>query len=181
MSAQSQPLSKQQKKALQLAARVSLYAKKFFMVDGDVKSEVIGICNPIPEQWVMAEEVLRLLHSRRKEWDGGTFRVVLHRVKPEVRDPVNGIWNRYVPTLMEVQFLDRDGDIQFLIEYPDDPVTIMDNIGCSRIGDEAEEAYNHWKKFHGTVDIKPEQTYKAAQGEKPITGIDAPSSMVSGA
>jgi len=30
------------------------------------------------------------------------------------------------------------------------------------------------------MEIKPEETYKAALGEKPITGIDAPPSLVSG-
>lgn len=178
---QNNPLTAAQKKAMKKALQLSNYAKKFFVQDGEVQSKVYGICNPLPEQWVMAEEVLRLLNSRRIEWNGGNFRVVLTKVKESYRDPLSNVFLRYVPTLFEVQFCDMDGDVQFVIEYPDNAIVIMNDIGCSRICDEAEDAYNQWRKFIGAIDIIPSETYKAAQGEKPITGIDAPPSMVSGA
>lgn len=167
-------------KAQLASQKVSTYAKKYFLVDGELKSQVKGICNHLPEQEVLAEELLKLLHRRRTTWQGGSFRVVLAKVEKDYRDKFDAVWKRYVPTCFELQFLDKDGDVQFVIEYPEDTFTIIEQIGVSRMGDEAEEAFDRWKSIYGALEINPTQTYKAAMGEKPITGIDAPPSMVSG-
>ena len=163
------------------AKKVARYAKQLFLVDGELKAKTRGICNALPEQEVLAEELLKLLGRRRTVWEGGSFRVVLTKVKKEYRDKFDNVWKRYIPELFELQFLDRDGDIQFVIEYPDDAFTLIDHKGVSTMGDEAEEAFDRWKSFKGIIDIRPEQTFKQAQGEAPITGIDAPQSMISGA
>jgi len=166
------------KKELRQAA-LSACAIKFFLVEGALQYERKGKCNPLPEQQVLAEMFL-LCVERRRAWPG-SFRVVLHKVKEEFRDPISHLWKRYVPTLLEIQYLDQDGDVQFVTEYPDGILTIIEEIGVSRMADEAEEAYDRWKKFIDPIGIKPEQTYKRAAGEKSITGIEAPMSMVSGA
>jgi len=60
---------------------------------------------------------------------------------------------------------DEDGDQQFTIEDDEDNAVILECDPYHWVG-QAFDAYSKWRKGQDALDLKPEQTYKRAQGER---------------
>lgn len=134
---------------------------------GELKESKVGTIHPLPEQKVIAEELCRLLNVHIGH--DGYWRCVW--VKPATqRDTFSGLYRNHVPTVMECQWCDADGDVQFVVEIEEKPWAMLD-IGVSHWVENCEEAYSRWKSMIGGLELNIEtQTHKAAQGEAPKSG-----------
>lgn len=145
---------------------------------GDIKEEQVGICNPLPEQDSFAKDFCNMLN-----WQiafDGVWRIVLCHTQKEFYDPLSKLFKRYVPQVIEAQWLDSDGDVHVVVEMDDDIWTVL-NTGVTAWVSQCEQAYQQYKAFYKEIAIRPDQTFKKALGEKSVSGNpDAPSTPISG-
>lgn len=132
--------------------------------EGTFVRSKIGKIYPLPEQEVFAEELLRYL-TAKISLDGG-WRVVWKEPKKSYWDKMGGLFRAYVPTVVEMEFLDKDGDVVCSI-FSEDKVWDMLELGMTNYANQAYNAVMAAREFLKTADIRPEQTYKRALGEKP--------------
>lgn len=71
-------------------------------------------------------------------------------------------------------FQDMDGDFQFLIGSDLTLVDLQTRDDVRRHGKVCEEAYQQWRTWQKDVDVRPEQTIKAAKGQSQANPNDQP-------
>lgn len=144
--------------------------------EGELLQVKCGRITLLSDHVVIGEELLNLLNNSIHH--DGSWRVVWCKPSQKpYRDPFakKGINLRmFVATECEMHWLDRDGDPQ-LVVYSDDKPWVMIEKGLTYYRDVAEEAWARVYDMKKSIDIKPEQTFKQAQGQTP-TGVyqDAP-------
>lgn len=69
-------------------------------------------------------------------------------------------------TELRMGFQDLDGDFQFLIGSDLTLVDLQTRDDARRHGKVCEDAYQQWRGWQRDVDVKPEQTIKAALGQQ---------------
>lgn len=67
-------------------------------------------------------------------------------------------------------YIDADGDPQFTIEN-DEPVSVIMSVEPLKYAEDAWDAYHLWKENRKALDLRPDETFKRAQGEKPKSGL----------
>lgn len=77
-------------------------------------------------------------------------------------------------TELRFGFQDRDGDLQFLIGSDLTLVDLQTRDDVRRHGKVCDNAYNQWRAWQRDVDVQPEQTIKAAQGQQQADPKDQP-------
>lgn len=73
-----------------------------------------------------------------------------------------------MPTQLNFAFQDVDGDIQCVVNSDRTLIDLMTKDDVKGHGGNAEAAYQHYVTFVRDVDVKKNQTIKAAQGEQQL-------------
>lgn len=147
---------------------IPLNAVKWEMIEGEIVRTKCGKIFPLPEQDVIGEAACAQLN--RSIPHTGSWRVVWCQPIETKYDRESHLYKRWVPTVLEFQWLDKDGDPIFKVDTEDEPSVILD-IGLSHYLDQCEEAYQKVYEFrHKIVNIDPEQTFKQSQGQAPVSG-----------
>lgn len=136
---------------------------KYELVDGDVVRFVAGKCVPWPIQELAAQRALEILNKDLSH--GGRWRVVWCETVKSKYDKDVKLFFQFVPTIMEIHWLDKDGDPQFKVECEEDGAYIEQYINdyikvC-------EEAWQKWYDFiFKGVQVTADQMVKGALGEQ---------------
>lgn len=71
-----------------------------------------------------------------------------------------------LPTEIRFAWQDDDGDIQFVVESQRTLVDLQQVDDATSHGNNCAEAYKTWRGWLKDVDVQPDQTIKAAQGQQ---------------
>lgn len=122
-----------------------------------------------PEQMLWADVILAFLNKELHH--DGAWVVVFTHPKPSpsqctMHAPNHCDYERY-----GLIWLDADGDAQFTMEWAAGEGELRDFADVMIAGKEstvekAEAAYQAWKLTRQMLDVKPEQTFKKAQGQR---------------
>lgn len=142
----------------------NLNAAKFEWVDG--KPEFFpcfdGKCYPTEEQKLYAEELMWQLNEQIAH--NGKWRAVLRSPLKSQWDEISRTFRAYMPTIIELQFLDIDDDPQFVVALEKKLDKLLD-WGFEAAVELCEAAHSEYSAMMIAMDIKPEQTVRAAKGE----------------
>lgn len=132
------------------------------IIDGRVREYTSGRCRPMEVQRVAAMELATYLN--RELHHGGRWVVGWAGQSNEVTP--GGLIVFGVPTVMGMVWLDQDDDVQFSVAI-DERLEDIIRSGPEHWCHQAEQAWNEWAAHMEEVDVRPDQTIKAAQGEQP--------------
>lgn len=134
---------------------------------GDIVQTVAGRCFLLPEHKVLGGDRTFSLTAllNRSIAHGGKWRVMFCNPQKSYWHKHTRLFMRHIPTMMEMHWLDADGDVKVVVECEDDPWTIVDQ-GISFYRDACEEAWHEMKDILSKVDIQEYQTFKQAKGQK---------------
>lgn len=142
-----------------------LNSVKYEWVEGrPITTPSTGKCFPTEEQHIFARMLLAdLMEDFHHD---GSWRIVW-------RDPVRSKWEAvsrmyraYLPTTIEMQYLDKDGDVQFVVAS-DDSLDSLLNMGFYDIKENLMQAFAHWQGMRKALDLANAPTISLAKGEKP--------------
>ena len=140
-----------------------LNAVKYEFVGGEILPLTVGKCYPSPVQVMVAEELCRLLNAKIAH--DGRWRTVWTEPTPTHWCKVERMFRPWHPTILECQYLDKDGDIWCVVTIDDDAFQVVED-GITNYVDKCEEAYQFvYKLLHKVVEVKHDQTRRVAQGE----------------
>jgi len=139
----------------------------FRLIDGEVvgKGSPLGQCYPLVEQKIYGEQLCKFL-NHDINFDKGSWQVVFTRPKKSYHNKMTGLFHAWVPEIMECQFLDKDGDIQLVVEFEEDVWDLLDNFSFTEVSGLCTKAYEQYKEIEAAVDAKPHQKYSPANGDK---------------
>lgn len=140
-------------------------AVKWEMKDGGIVRTASGKCFPIPEQEVYAEELVKFLNIQLKIDRGASWRVVWTQSRPKYYDRLSGLYRVAVPELIECQYLDKDGDVQFLVDMEEDVWTLLDNFSFTDVCNLCNNAYEQWRDLIDIVDPREPHMFSPTHGE----------------
>lgn len=146
-------------------------AVAYDLVEGEILSLPVGRCYPTPVQVVTAESLLRLLNAQIAH--DGRWRVIWREPVKNKYDKSAGIFRPAYPTILQCQFLDKDGDVWCCVNIEEDVYEIID-AGISSYVEQCEEAYcfMHNMLFN-VMDIRVGvDTKNVAKGEKLTENTD---------
>jgi thiamine phosphate synthase YjbQ (UPF0047 family) len=139
------------------------------IIDGRVREYTSGRCRPMEVQKIAAMELCTFLN--REMHHGGRWVVGWAGQTNEVTP--GGLIVFGVPTTMGLVWLDQDEDVQFTVEI-DERLDDIIRSGPEHWCDQAEQAWREWASHIKEVDVRPDQTIKAAQGERPKDPTQTP-------
>lgn len=142
-----------------------LNACKYEVIDGNPVFFpcLSGKCFPLDQQkWYC--EFLCMSLNEHLHFDG-SWRVVLRDPVRQKYDPDAGLFRVYVPTKIECQFLDGDGDVQFVVAM-EHRIESLIKWGLNHTIDMCAAAYKRWRDMMSAVDVREDQMIKAAKGQK---------------
>lgn len=144
-----------------------LAAVIFRYIDGDVisKRSGFGKCYPLVEQKLYAENLCRFL-NKDIAFDKGSWQCVWTQPCKSYYNRMSGIYQAYVPELLECQYLDKDGDIHVVVEFEENVWDLLDNFSFTEVSGLCTKAYEQYKEIEAAVDAKPHQKYSPANGDK---------------
>lgn len=155
----------------------SLHAVKYeFSDDGEIIETRVGRCYPTEVQKMVAESLLKLLMAQIAH--DGSWRLVW--TEPSIKpawDASMGIFRPRLPTVLQCQYLDRDGDVWTVVNIEEETHNIIE-AGLSCWVEKCEEAYQWVWNFRSKVmDIRQgKDTICRAKGEAPTptNGFEPP-------
>lgn len=153
-------------------APLGIHAVKWEWKDGDVHKVSVGKCYAIPEQEIYAEEVCRFLNRELQEQRGSTWRVVWTAPKKSYYDRLSGLFRAWVPQALEMQYIDQDGDVQFVIDITQetrakqvDVFTLLDNYSLTDIAQLCQQAYKEYYDLIAAAEVRANQMFSPNRGE----------------
>lgn len=150
----------------------ALQAVKWEWKDGAVVEKKIGRCFPIPEQKVYAEELCGFLNRELQEERGDSWRVVWTNPKKSYWDRLSGLFRPYVPMSLEVQYLDADQDVQFVVDISEgagriiDIWTLLENFSFTDVMELCMGALKEYRELMYCAEVRHDQKYSPMRGEK---------------
>lgn len=161
MSSAGTPLNPGRFREEQLAGQVN--AQKWeYAGSGRSMTFKTGIINPTPAQCAFAEDVCRFLN--RELGYNGRWRTVWTQPARQWQDWVTGLTLFWVPELFEAQYLDMDGNPQFVWEAEEDIYTLLE-WGIHSVAEQAHAAFKEYEELIKLTDVKPHQRVNLAKGE----------------
>lgn len=139
-------------------------AVKWEIKDGAPVSTKSGKCFPLPEQELYAEQLVKFLNSEIA-FNRGSWRVVWTQPRMRYYDKLSGLFRVAVPELLECHYLDRDGDVQLVVDIEEDVWTLLDNFSFTSITELCESAYQQWRELINIVDPHLAQMYSPVNGQ----------------
>lgn len=130
---------------------------------------ISGKCYPTEEQKHFSEFLCYELNEQIPH--DGRWRVVMRSPVKHKWDDVSRAFRAYMPTVIEMQYLDADGDPQFVTSLEEKLSKILD-WGFITLLELAEAGYTEYKAMMQAMNISPEQTIKAAQGQKATNELE---------
>jgi hypothetical protein len=142
-----------------------LNATKYELADGEIIKFTVGRCYPSPIQEMLAEELCRLLNAKIAH--DGRWRTVWVDPQRSTWCKVDRIFRPWSPTVLQCQYLDKDGDIWCCVNVDEDAYEVIDT-GVTHYVEKCEEAYQWvYNLIHNVVEVKHgEQTKMLAKGER---------------
>mgnify|MGYP000996534875 CR=1 FL=1 len=150
----------------------TINAKKYELLEGEVVSIALGKCYPTAVQDVCAESLCRILNAQIAH--DGSWRVVWRDPVARRYDPSSMLFRTHLPTVLQCQYLDQDGDVWCCVNIDDDVADIIE-AGVSTWVEKCEEAYQ-WVRHlrNDVVDLRAgKDTKQAAKGESLTENTDA--------
>lgn len=143
-------------------------AVKYEFVDGVVHLFpcLKGKCFPTEQQKIFAEFVCLELNQQLHH--DGSWRVVLSEPVRSSYDHMTGLYRSYVPTKLECQFLDAEGDPQFVVGFEQN-IKFLIEWGLHIVLQHCECGYNEWESMMEAISINEAQKYRPHLGEKPTS------------
>lgn len=123
------------------------------------------------DEMIFTSKLLPMLNKELHH--DGAWHCVFTHYRPEViREGLKSPEIRMQFTRLALIWMDKDGDVQFPLDWVSGESEMLDfaevlAAGIEAWGDLAENAWQQWRKFMvEVVDAKAGQTIKAAQGER---------------
>lgn len=130
-----------------------------FRADGKITTRERGACRPLVPQRVFAIDLLDRL-NKHVHHDGTWIVAWCDPVPTPVMD---GILVMPIPTRLVWMHKDRDGDVNLVIDADDSLDELVATID-QRV-DDAAQGMRKYREIMGDVDVRPDQTRKAALGQ----------------
>jgi hypothetical protein len=151
---------------------IGIHAVKWEWIDGGVRETKAGKCYPIPEQKVYAEELCGFLNRELKDERGDSWRVVWANPKKSYWDRLSGLFRPCVPQSLEVQYLDGDRDVQFVLDISEgagrivDIWMLLDNFSFTDVMQLCMGALKEYRELMYCAEVRYDQKYSPMRGEK---------------
>ena len=147
------------------------HAVKYELHEGEVHQFTMGRCYPTEVQSMLAGSLVRLLNAQIAH-DGSWRCVWCEPSKNSTYDTSTGLFRNRMPTVLQCQYLDRDGDIWTAVNIEEAVHDIID-IGVHHWIQQCEEAYQFVRHLHKDVlDLREKDTYSPARGDAPTPSQD---------
>lgn len=130
-------------------------------IDGRTTEVSRGLCRPMEVQRIAAMELCVFLN--RELAHDGRWSVGWTGNRNDITPGGLMVFN--IPSVMVLVWLDRDDDVQFQVSI-DERLDVFLACGPEHWCEQAEQAWAEWRCHIGDVGVKPEQTIKAAQGQR---------------
>ena len=143
-------------------------AVKYEWIEGEVRKNSAGRCYPLPEQEIYAQTLCKFINDEMKLVKGSSWRIVLTNPHKKFYNKMTGLYHPAVPSMLECQYLDKDGDVQFVVELEENIWDLLDNFSFTDICELCEGAYKEWYDLQKVLEVRPDQTYSPARGEQSI-------------
>lgn len=166
-------LEMQRARVEEMALSAFIHAAKYELVDGDVRETKVGKCYPIPEQKVYAEEIVRFLNGELQEKPGHTWRAVWTNPKKSYYDRLSGLFRPWVPQSLELQYIDTDGDVQFVVDLCLDAATrnmdvftLLENYSFTDVMQLCHGAYKEYYDLMAAAELRVGHMFSPKKGER---------------
>lgn len=145
----------------------ALNSVKWEFVDGRViKIPSAGKCFPTEDQDIFAETLCWDLNEQVNF--GGRWRVVWRNPTKSRWDSITRMFRAYYPTMLEIQWLDADGDIHICSKSE----ATLDNMlvwGIEAIVEHAAKAHELWEERNKLLEVSSLPQFSWAKGERPTS------------
>jgi len=143
---------------------------KYEWIEGKaVEIPSVGACYPTSEQKIFAE---MLSYDLNETFDhDGSWRIVWRDPVKSKWDPVSRMFRPYLPTVLEVQYLDADGDVKISMDA-DQKFEVLLRWGFDVIKENLMSAFRHYQERNKALDVDNLPTYSPARGQKPTNALE---------
>lgn len=128
----------------------------------------VGKCYPTEDQKLLAEILCQDLNEQLRL--GGAWRVVWSQPAKVSWDQLTKIHRAYMPKKLECQYMDNEGDVQFVVAFEQSMRTLL-NWGYDNLLSNCDAAYNEWASIMQIVDVRESQKYRPLCGERPTDEV----------
>lgn len=141
-----------------------LQAVKYEFIEGEVVKTKVGKCYPLVEQDMYADQLVRFL-NKEIAFDKGRWRCVWTQPRRSYWNRISGLFHAWVPTLLECQYVDKDGDIPCLVDMEENIWDLLEHFSFTHIAELCNQAYETYRDVEKVVDVKEAQKYSPVHGQ----------------
>jgi hypothetical protein len=143
-------------------------AVKYEWIEGEVRKTATGRCYPLVEQDIYANTLCKFINDEMKLVKGSSWRIVLTNPYKSFYNRMTGMYQAAVPSMLECQYVDKDGDVPFVVELEENVWDLLDNFSFTDVCALCEGAYKEWFDLMKVVDVRESQTYSPSRGEQSV-------------
>lgn len=159
-------------------AVANIQAVKWEMIDGEVvEIPAVGKCYPLHEQRVYAEQLCKFLNLNIAFEKGSRWRVVWTQPRRSYWNKLSGLFHPWVPELMECQYVDRDGDVQCVVDFEENVWDLLDNFSFTDVADLCNSAFEALMDIERDVGVRTDQKYSPSHGQKEVNPTVTPTDL----